>query len=148
MIAALFNTLFPKHGAPSDCEAQRLHGVRFGPRSTAMNGYITSRWATTRVGLARRCRVISVAAEMGGKQGTAEKSPRFEVLKISGNGRGTFHAPCPTRFPGRLGGRASSPISRCRNDMPYEDGRVEGTPRAHKSETKWDFSNEIPASVH
>jgi hypothetical protein len=32
--------------------------------------------------------------------------------------------------------------------MPSEDGRLEGTPRIGKSETKWDFYGEIPASVH
>src|SRR5437763_101522 len=72
----------------------------------------------------------------------------FEILKISGNCRGTFRAPCGTRFLGRLGGRASGPISCCCNDMPSEDGRLEGTPRVRKSGTKWDFDSEIPASVH
>ena len=91
------------------------------------------------------------------RQGTAEKWLRFAMLdqrkwqcqltvhcttvhadywKISGNGRGTFRAPCPTRFLGRLGGRASGPISCYCNDMPREHGRLEGTPRVPKSETK------------
>ena len=32
--------------------------------------------------------------------------------------------------------------------MPREHGRLDGTPSARKSGTKWDFSSEIPASVH
>ena len=61
---------------------------------------------------------------------------RFGIRKVSGNCRGTFRAPCPTRFLGRLGGRASGPISCCCNDMPSEDGRLEGTPRVRNSGTK------------
>src|SRR5437660_7076252 len=70
------------------------------------------------------------------------------MLKISGHCHGTFRAPCPMRFLGRLGGQASGPISCCCNDMPSEHGRLEGTPRVPKSGTKWDFCSEIPASVH
>ena len=100
------------------------------------------------MGLARRGRVIPAVAEIGERQGTTEKWLRFAILKIRGNCRGTFRAPCPTRLLGHLGGRASGPISCCCNDMPSEHGRLEGTPRVPKSETKWDFPSEIPASVH
>jgi hypothetical protein len=58
------------------------------------------------------------------------------AMSSSGNGRGTFRAPSPTRFPGHLGWRASGPISCCYNDMPREHGRREGSPRVSKSETK------------
>src|SRR3954454_16278242 len=81
------------------------------------------------------------------QRGTLHRPP-LEILKISGKCRGTFRAPCPTRFLGRLGGRASGPISCCCNDMPSEHGRLERTPRIAKSGTKWDFYSEIPASVH
>jgi hypothetical protein len=100
------------------------------------------------VGLARRCRAIPAVAEIGERQGTTEKSLRFEILKISGKCSASFRAPYATRFLGRLGGRASGPISCCCNDMPSEDCRVEGTPRVPKSGTKWHFYSEIPASVH
>jgi hypothetical protein len=80
--------------------------------------------------------VIPAAAEIGERQGRTEKSLRFEILKIIGNCRGTFRAPSPTRFLGRLVGRASSPISCCCNDILSEDCRLEGTPRVPKSETK------------
>ena len=62
------------------------------------------RWTATRVALALRCRVILAVAEIGKRQGTMETWFQFEILKISGNGRGTFQVPSPTRFLGRLGG--------------------------------------------
>jgi hypothetical protein len=53
-----------------------------------------------------------------------------------------------TRFLGRLGGRASDPISCCCNDMLSEDCHLEGAPRVSKSGEEWRFSSEIRAFVH
>jgi hypothetical protein len=78
-----------------------------------------------------------------------DRPPRPELYRLGGgNCPGTFRAPYATRLLGRLGGRASGPISWCCNDMPSEDCRLDGTLRVPQSGTKWHFSSEIPASVH
>jgi hypothetical protein len=63
-----------------------------------MNWHVAPASMTTRVGLARRCRVMPAAAEIGERPGMTEKSLRFEILRISGIRYCSFRAPPPRGF--------------------------------------------------
>ena len=93
--------------------------------------------ASPRTGLARWCTPLEL--RLG-------RSQVFGFHKRNSIWR--FSDAAATRFLGRLGGPASSPISCCCNEMLSLDCRLEGAPSVPKSGEIWRFSRGIRASVH